>query len=173
MEYLERKRVPQDKIDEFLARLNVSQEQTNQYLCISQRTPQWHTLKATRFGGSTIGYLCGQVPKETPRKALCDMLWPAEVREENWFMSRGTILEALAFEVTIVMLTDILQREGYLRVELLSPGICIKDAINFMAVSPDGQVNAYGHMDPLKPVGRIGAIEIKCPGSGKFYPEQV
>lgn len=155
----------EQKIQDYVASLNISADDVLKVMNTPQRTPEWIKWRSNRMTASNYGSAAGHNPHSTPRQLLKSLLW--NTFQGNAATEYGTKNEPVAAKVF----------EDYTRAELqrhnpqheasyLYPGLIICQKHPWLAVSPDG-LPCLHYADGTS-VRYL--LEIKCPFAKKLYP---
>lgn len=168
--------------EQFIARLQISEEESNRIEKYEQRSQLWLDARKGRLTASNFGAAVGHNKYQSPTALVRQLLW--KKFKGNWCTQWGVDHEPVALaaylqyqqRVVDTLATQLSAEE--LAEEALYPsripvavaveetGLVVRGPRYWMGNSPDGLV----HVTYDDGVTETGLLEIKCPASKKLYP---
>jgi putative phage-type endonuclease len=141
---------------EFVARLNVTDEEIEAIANFPQGSPEWLKARYGRLTGSIIGAAVGHNPFCSHSQLLENILW-------NTFTGNEATRYGSANESRAAAVFATYKKKQDDTFELTHANLLIHKRYGFLAYSPDGLFQERN--------GMRGLLEIKCPFKKKLYPK--
>ena len=158
--------VTEEDKQEFLSRLQVTDQAIHNILNSEQRSIEWKQFREDRLTGSNFGAAAGMSKYMSPLQLVASQLWQEFKGNAN--TEKGTTIESWAFALTEAYFKENFEKMGSEKVFMKDTGLLISKEHPWLGISSDGLLHLV-----KDGVEEIVTIEFKAPAKDRFYPEGV